>query len=151
MMTNKQPITKSDICWILIKVAGFWLLYTAIATLYASVVTWFSMSDLVKELPKNSRGSLYSPIKVIFYSAFPPLAGALYLLKSGTAIHHCLMSIPVKSRNLDAPFPDTEQDQDKNEAFKAWLADHPDFASRHPSDQMALFRDFQRQNPDSTT
>jgi hypothetical protein len=147
----QKPVSKSDICWILVKVAGVWLIYTAIAALYASAVTWFSMSDLIEKIPNKQRGSVYAPMKVLIYSAFLPFALGLYLLNSGRTIHRILMSIPIGSRDHDDKnaLAGTTLVGDEAEAFKNWLTEHPEMSKRESIDQIALFRDAQRKSTGS--
>ena len=150
-MNMKQAATKSDICWVLVKFAGVWLIYTAIAALYASAVTWYSMSDLIEKIPIKQRGSVFAPMKVLIFSAGLPFALGLYLINSGRTIHRILISIPVGGRDHDDDnaFAGTTLVDEEKEAFMTWLDENPEMNTREAIDQIALFRDAQRKKTSS--
>jgi hypothetical protein len=85
------PITKSDLCWVIIKTAGLYMLYTAMAGFIGAYVGWVS----VKENFGSSRGVSLKPLKTIVWVSLVPLAVGTYLVVSGRTIHRCLMSVPV--------------------------------------------------------
>lgn len=144
----KKPLTKSDLCWVLVKLAGVWLAYTGIASIYASAITWFAMGDLIESIPSARRAPVYAPMKVLLYSSLLPLGLGIYLLKSGTMVYRWLMAIPVGARGHGSSdtFLGTSLAGDEVETFKTWLKENPEMAGRETIDQIALFRDAQRKN-----
>jgi hypothetical protein len=147
----KKPLTKSDLCWVLVKLAGVWLVYTGIASICGSTIIWFSMGDLIESIPSARRGPVYSPMKVLLYSSLMPLGLGIYLLKSGTMVYRWLMAIPVGARDHEScdSFLGTSLAGDEIETFKAWVKENPEMAGRETIDQIALFRDAQRKGTGS--
>lgn len=108
-------ITKSDLCWVLVRAAGVYLLYTAASILF---------------------GFLFTDLRIDPINFYPPLGLGLYLLFSGKAIHACLMALPDGSQRAGTDLEGAEL-----EAFQLWLQRHPEFSTRSPEERMALFQD----------
>jgi hypothetical protein len=137
-----RPITKSDLCWVLIKGVGLYFIYTALAAFFGAYVGWVSVKDNFG----SGRSATLKPLKAIVWVSLVPLAVGSYLVVSGRTIHRCLMSVPPGSSEAggaDAD-PATGFSESEMKAFTAWLQQHPEFQSRALTDQVALFRDAQR-------
>lgn len=137
-----RPITKSDLCWVIIKAFGLYLTYAAVAGLFGAYVGWVSVKDNLG----SSRGALLRPFMTMAWVSVVPLAVGIYLLVSGRTIHRCLMSVPAEDGGAgdEGIDPATGLSDSEMKAFAAWLERHPEFRSRARLDQVALFRDAQR-------
>jgi hypothetical protein len=137
-----RPITKSDLCWVIIKSAGVYMIYTALAGFFGAYVGWMS----VKDIYGSSRIASLRPLKTMVWVSLVPLALGTYLVVSGRTIHRCLMSVPSGwgGAARDGLDPETGFSDSEQKAFEAWLEQHPEIRSRALSDQIALFRDAQR-------
>jgi hypothetical protein len=137
-----RPITKSDLCWVIIKAVGVYFIYTALAGFFGAYVGWAS----VKDNSGSGRSATLKPLKTMVWISLVPLVVGTYLVISGRTIHRCLMSVPAGSGEAErgGDDPATGFSEWKMKAFTAWLQQHPEFQSRAMADQVALFRDAQR-------
>ena len=137
-----RPITKSDLCWVIIKAIGLYMIYAAMAGFFGAYVGWVSVKDNLG----SSRGASLKPLKTMVWVSMVPLAVGTYLLVSGRTIHRCLMSVPpgVGDAGRGGIDPVTGFSESELKAFAAWIERHPEFRSRALTDQVALFRDAQR-------
>jgi hypothetical protein len=138
-----HPITKSGLCWVLVKLAGVYLVYTALTTVVSALIGWVSVREALEQLPPIRRSSASTPIWSIGFSSFLPLSLGIYMLTSGNSIYRCLMSIPLGSDGCfggekihAAGLTELELVE-----FEAWIKDNPEVSDRDPIDQLALFRD----------
>lgn len=139
-----SSLTKSDLCWVLVKLAGAYFVYLALSGLFTAFISWSSVRESLEMLPSARRAPVHAPIKLMIAASLLPLAIGTYLLKSGELLYQCLMSVPVfqpadrKSRELA---PGIVLDDHEIDAFHTWLEQNPQFQSRPLVDQVALFRD----------
>ena len=137
-----RPITKSDLCWVIIKAIGLYMIYMAMVGLFGAYLGWVSVKDNFG----SSRGASLKPLKTTVWISMVPLAVGSYLLVSGRTIHRCLMSVPpgVGEAGRGGIDPATGFSESEMKAFTAWVERHPELRSRALPDQIALFRDAQR-------
>ena len=137
-----RTITKSDLCWVIIKATGLSMTFSAMAGLFGAYVGWVAVKDDLRPI----RGASMNPLKTMVFVSVVPLAVGIYLLKSGRTIHRCLMSVPaeVSEAGHGSIDPATGLSESELKAFAEWLERHPEFRSRAQLDQVALFRDAQR-------
>lgn len=141
-------ITKSDLCWVLVRAAGIYLIYTALATTFGLIVGMMTVRDATKKIrDAELRSSPTTTSMGLFLgSAVLPFSFGVYLLRSGRTIHACLMAAPDLAI---AYIPGANRlglglEAAELEVFQSWLQLHPELASRSPEDKVALFRDSQK-------
>ena len=147
MSKKKNPITKSDLCWIIVKLFGFLLVFFSIYSLIVRFSAWVMVDDSLSRSVEINGGWLFG----VIFGYFLPLAIGIYLLTSGRILYDCLMSVPATSQPISASVSDSESEgirpsgltQTEQEAFDKWLEANPAMQKRDPSDQLALFRDAQ--------
>ena len=138
-------LTKNDLCWVLVKLVGAFLVYSGVAAIYASIVSWWSLSEMFEGLPKRGQGAVWAPVKTLLFGSFLPLALGLRLLSSGTTLHGLLMRVPAGFVGKEVEITSgVELRTKENEAFKRWLKNNPEMEKRAAADRMALFRDAQK-------
>lgn len=139
-----SPLTKSDLCWVLVKLAGAYFGYLGLSGFFAAFISWSAVRESLEMLSGPRKSSVYAPIKAIIAGALLPLAIGAYLLKSGALLYQCLMSVPIfqpSDRKCRELAPGIVLDNHEIEAFHTWLEQHPEFQNRPLVDQIALFRD----------
>ncbi len=139
-----SPLTKSDLCWVLVKLAGAYLIYLGLSGLFSAFISWNSLKENLDLLSSSRRGSLLAPIKLMVAGSLLPLAVGAYLLKSGMLLYQALMSVPIPQPgegNGRELAPGIVLDDHEIEAFHSWLEKNPGFQERPLVDQIALFRD----------
>jgi hypothetical protein len=137
-----RPITKSDLCWALIKAAGLYFIYTALAAFFGAYVGWVSVKDNLG----SGRSAALKPLKTMVWVSLVPLAVGTYLVVSGRTIHRCMMSVPPGGSGAEGADADhaTGFSGSEMKAFTEWLEQHPELRARALTDQVAMFRDAQR-------
>lgn len=150
-MTTNNPLTKNDLCWVLVKLFGAVLLYFGISSLYSMVVTWWALSDMYENLSKSGAMAAFSPLKILFWGALFPLVIGVRLLVSGSTLHGWLMRVPIgmrgrsaKMRTDEVSLAEVRLTAIELEEFKVWLEKNPEVMKRDEVDQLALFRDAQK-------
>lgn len=149
---EKEPLTKSDLCWVLVKLCGAVLVYQALAGMVAAMVTWSSLFETAEGLPRKLRGSVMAPVKVLFWSVLLPLILGIRLLMSGRTLHGWLMMVPFVGgveRGEGKPVGgDSLAEQrltaEEYEKYQRWLTENDEVSRRDEHDQLALFRDAQK-------
>ena len=154
-----SPLTKSDLCWVLVKLIGASFLYAGFAIIFSAALNWQSIKQDFELASAARKASMLVPIKLAIAGSLLPLAVGTYLMKSGGLLYHCLMSVPTfqpmvtkdqspakKRRELA---PGIVLDDHEIEAFHTWLDQHPEFQNRPLVDQIALFRDAWGKGPKS--
>ncbi len=141
-------ITKSDLCWVLVRAAGLYLIYAAFSAAFALLLVQLATEDSAEYLQYSARshGMSFMQKFGLTMSIALPLSLGLYLVLSGRSVHRCLMSLP-PGMGPRLPRPDKNWmglNEADLEAFEAWIQQHPDLASRSPEDKVALFRDSQK-------
>jgi hypothetical protein len=144
-------ISKSDLCWVLVRAAGLYLIYAAFSGAFTLLLTAVAASDAARDLPhsiQHEESSLLHKLGVTL-SILLPLAFGLYLVLAGRSVHRCLMSSPP---GMGPPLPKRGQTwmglgEADLEAYESWLEQHPDLAPRSPEDKVAIFRDSQKSGP----
>jgi hypothetical protein len=147
-MKEGGSLTKEDLCWVVVKVAGAFLVYQAVATIYGAVVAWWSLRDSLEGLSEQARETAIRPLKILWYSSLLPGAVGLRLLVSGSTLHRVLMAVPLGLKRTRPPsggsLAERRLSGDELIGFQKWLKDHPEFQERDEIDQLALFRDAQK-------
>lgn len=145
-----SPLTKSELCWIIVRLAGVSFIYGGVSVLFGAALTWQSFKQDFELASTSRKVSMLKPIKTAVASSLLPLGIGVYLLKYGELLHRCLMFVPGlqptdrKNRELA---PGIVLANDEIEAFHTWLEQHPEFKNRPLVDQIALFRDAQGSGP----
>ena len=145
-----SPLTKSDLCWVLVKLIGAYFVYLGLSGFFTAFISWSIVRETVEMLSGSRRSSAYAPIKAIIAGSLLPLAIGAYLLNSGALLYQCLMSVPIfqpSDRKRRELAPGIVLDNQEIEAFHTWLEQHPEFQNRPLVDQIALFRDAQGSGP----
>ena len=149
---EKEPLTKSDLCWVLVKLSGAVLLYQGLAGLFAGAITWVSLHETAESLPPKLRGQVMAPVSVLFWSVLLPLIIGIRLLMSGRTLHGWLMMVPFLS-GLDSgkgkpvggeSLAEQRLTVEEYEKYRTWLDGNDEVARRDEFDQLALFRDAQK-------
>lgn len=142
-------LTKSDLCWVLIKGAGVLMLIRTL--LY---VIGFGLGG-------GFGGPLSAPATTLLISSAILIAVAIYLIKGGRLVHQILMSVPPEpsgssidatesktnvrtSVAKDPEDPNTTLTATESKDFADWIKANSQYETRSLMDQIALFRDFQR-------
>lgn len=139
-----SPLTKSDLCWVLVKLIGASFLYAGFTIIFSAALSWQSIKQDFELAGSTRKASMLVPIKLAIAGSLLPLAVGAYLLKSGELLYQCLMSVPSfqpATRKRREIAPGIVLDDDEIEAFHTWLEQHPEFQNRPLVDQVALFRD----------
>lgn len=149
IMKEGGLLTKEDLCWVLVKAAGAFLVYQALAVIYGAVVAWWTLRESLEGLPEQARETAVRPLKVLWYSSLLPGAVGIRLLLSGSTLHRLLMAVPLGlKRNRmgsdDHSLAARRLSEDELSSFQKWLSHHPEFQERDEIDQLALFRDAQK-------
>lgn len=147
-----SPLTKSDLCWVLVKLIGASFLYAGFSVIFSAALSWQSIKQDFELANRTRKASMLAPIKLAVASSLLPLAVGTYLLKSGGLLYQCLMSVPSlppATRKRRELAPGIVLDNDEIEAFHTWLEQHPEFQNRPLVDQVALFRDDRGKGPKS--
>lgn len=147
-----SPLTKSDLCWVLVKLVGVSFLYGGFSVLFGTALSWQSVKQDFELASSARKASMLVPIKLAVAGSLIPLAVGAYLLKSGELLYQCLMSVPSfppAARNRRELAPGIVLDDREIEAFHSWLKQHPEFQNRPLIDQIALFRDAWGKGPKS--
>jgi hypothetical protein len=131
---EKEPLTKSDLCWVVVKVIGVILVYQAIATLGGALFASIAASE----------GALLFSGFVV--ALFPLLIG-LSLLISGTTLHGWLMMVPLGSATNPMggeSLAEKRLSSEEYEIYLDWLGGNEEAKDRDEFFRLALFRDAQR-------
>ena len=104
------------------------------------------MRDIVGDYPAGLELSVWSPYKILALGSLPALLVGAYCLCSGRLIHRLLMSIPLDCRAAeeDGGIPGINLTGEELEQFKRWVESSSEISKRDKADQLALFRDAQR-------
>jgi len=141
-------ITKSDLCWVIVRAAGLYLIYAAFSGAFTLLLTEVATSEVARHLPRDMRPEGIGFLRKFLMTGYflMPLGVGLYLVLSGKSVHYCLMSLPEGwGERKPKPRPAwLGLEGAELEAFQSWLAQHPELNSRPPEDQVALFRDHRR-------
>ncbi len=142
----KDSLTKSQLCWALIRFLGFYLILQAALTFSGLVAGALMVED---------SSAVFLKLLLLIV---PPVAIGIHLLQSGRMIHGWLMNEPEDEKTQEVartppikrpPDPAEEVDptttltRKESEVFAKWLKEHPEFQARQEPDQIALFRDAQ--------
>lgn len=142
---SSEGVTKSDLCWVLVKFAGAVLTYQGVSALYTMALTWWQLPEFNDEWPKLVQMQLMTPVKIMFLSSLLPLAVGLRLLASGALLHRLLMQIPLGfSADGSRSLVETRLEGDELEAFRNWIKENSELRKRDEIDQLSLFRDAQK-------
>ena len=131
---EKEPFTKNDLCWVIVKLIGVVFLFQAVMTLAGSLLLAFADSE-----------------SEIFFKGFVvslvPLLVGIYLMASGAILHDWLMSVPIGSRKKPVGGDSLAQrrlDAEEYESYLKWLEGNDEVINRDEFDRLALFRDAQK-------
>ena len=161
--SKDKPITKSQLCWVLIRLVGLYFLYSGFAMIIPLLVLLGNPGPTF-----SSFASISVPSVLLF------IIVGYYLVWNGKTIHRCLMmesnveppsehsfasneainnqgvepmmrQVPKASGPKEQVVVDPRTGLTANEttAFAAWIKDNQGFQNRDELDQIALFRDFQ--------
>lgn len=131
---EKVPLTKSDLCWVIVKFVGVFFLFQAVMTLAGSLGLAIKADD----------GEIF--FKGFLASIVPLLIGG-YLLFSGAFLHGWLMAVPLGFRAKPVggdSLAEKRLSADEYESYLKWLEGNEEIARRDEFDQLALFRDAQK-------
>ena len=138
-------MSKSDLCWALVKLLAAVLLYHGVAGLFGGWLAWSSISETIESLDEKGATRATAPIRVLLLGSLFPLLLGIYLAVSGRLAHRLLMSVPLGRDQHDQPseIPGIGLTGHELEQFKRWLETNPKMSQRARVDQVALFRDAQ--------
>jgi len=152
-----NPISKDQLCWVLVRLIGVFFLYQTGAGAFALFSMFSMMGNLGSVNPGSPFGSgsgVLGPLFLVtaFYGAM-----AFYGLLGGETLHRLLMSESPShpdetSRRKDhrpaVPIepvdPVTTLTEGETARFREWLSENPEHTGRLKEDQIALFRDAQQ-------
>ena len=137
-------ITKSDLCWVLVRAAGVYFIYSGVAAAVGVIIGLMSVRESTKSIrnPEIRSSATYTSTGLFLGSSALPLAVGFYLLSSGRSVHRCLMAVPdLNGRSPGSPRKWMGMEGAELDAFHIWLRRHPEFKSLPPEDQVARFRD----------
>jgi len=161
------PLTKAQLCWVLIRLVGVYLLVQTIVALGALVSAALALAAIFGSTTAGSTASLWSSASQGGGTAgllLSPiisflLQGALglYLLFRGSTVHRLMMATSApwdfgatprrpKMKPVDPDDvvdPATTLSRRETREFATWLETHPEHGARSQTDQIALFRDAQ--------
>ena len=153
---NNSPITKSDLCWVLIKLIGITLIYSAVYAIILGIGIWWEAGARGRLDGYGSYSEGIPFFETLSLTTLATLVIGIYLLTSGRFVFRILMSVPSEPKvftpsqpSQTTPKPKTEPvnsmglTEREQQAFDKWLEANPDMQNRNPSDQLALFRDAQ--------
>ena len=146
-----SPLSKSDLCWVLVRLAGVYFVYLGLSGLFTAFISWATIREL-DLLTSAQLAPANASINGLIARSLLPLAIGAYLLKSGELLYRCLMFVPVfqpAARNSRELAPGIVLANHEIEAFHTWLEQHPEFQNRPLVDQIALFRDDWGKGPKS--
>ncbi len=147
-----SPLSKSDLCWVLVRLVGVSFIYAGFSVLFGAALTWQSFKQDFELASTSRKVSMLKPIKMAVASSLLPLGIGAYLLKSGELLYRCLMFVPgvqTGDRKRRELAPGIVLANHEIEAFHTWLEQHPEFQNRPLVDQIALFRDDWGKRPKS--
>ena len=130
---TSPPFSKSDLCWVIVRVFGAGLILYALGNLITALAGWRIAMDTVA-----AKGF---PLKQAMLLVLAPLILGLYFLRSGNLLFHCLMFVP--SGSPGASVGASGLSGEEQQSFERWLEENPDLEKRDLTDQIALFRDAQ--------
>ena len=127
------PLSKSDLCWVVVRVFGAGLVLYGLGNLITAIAGWWIAMDTM--------AARDFPWEQVMLLVLAPLILGLYFLRSGSLFFRCLMFIPLESPepNVDASGLTSEE----RRSFENWIKENPDLKERGLTDQIALFRDAQ--------
>lgn len=137
---KKEPLTKNDLCWVLVKLLGAVLVYQAVAGVYAAVVMWMSFDEGVGEVA-------FMTARVLFWSILLPAIFGISLLISGRFLHGWLMMVPLEATGKPVggdSLAERRLAKEEFEKYQEWLEANPEMMKRDEVDRLALFRDAQK-------
>lgn len=143
-----KGITKSELCWVLVKLMGVVLLTWNLASLYEAIVAVWVMEEAFGGIA--GQVPLWAPVKVILVTMLLPIGLGIYLLASGRIVHTILMSVPLTVQfeqekvSKEELIPGINLAGEELKDFKAWIEKNPGLSKRDRADQVALFRDAQK-------
>ena len=152
IISMSHPITKSDICWIIVKFMGLILVYQTCVLIYTAILGEIVYQEALEALKGSTRDLPPSPARIALFRILIILPLGLYLLTAGRAIHRLLMKVPthvVRTESVGKAQDITPSEiigisKAELEQFKAWLANNPAVKKQDVEDQVALFRDAQK-------
>ncbi|MDF1656294.1 MAG: hypothetical protein P1U58_01710 [Verrucomicrobiales bacterium] len=156
-----HPLTKSQLCWVLLRLCGVSMLYQAVVKLISIIVANSSAPSLKADS---------AVVTLVFLLGITCLIG-FYLLFYGRALHRIIMREPspilesdetpygqpvrmmrkgswmAANRKKEEPEdPQTTLTEQETKDFAAWLNENDAIQNRPLTDQIALFRDFQKKS-----
>jgi len=158
---NEERLTKSDLCWVLVKLAGAVLVLYAVFVLYGAMVMYLAM-----DVPLGN-----SPTKLVFLTILMPLGLGIHLLVSGWTLHGLLMAVPnaggekmeatnvggksekprerpttkpKKRSTRELSLAQRRLSEEEFEKYQKWVEGNPEVMRRNEVDRLALFRDAQK-------
>ena len=141
-------ITKSDLCWVLVRTAGVYFIYSGIAAAFGVIIGLMAVRESTKRIrdPEIRSSATTTSVGLFLGSSVLPLAVGIYLLSSGRSVHRCLMTVPdlVPGTNPGGERKWMGLAGAELTAFYNWLGQNPELKSLPPEDQVARFRDSQR-------
>lgn len=157
---QNRGITKNQLCWVIIRGFGIYLLVTNAISLVMMIILLvvfvFVNPDLIS-LPVTLPVVLVNLLSIAF---------GYHLLKQGRWLHRILnyepsdlhrQSLSVvdraaqtatqpKVKTKERVDPETQLTAREEQQFREWLSANPEMVARSEIDQLALFRDFLRDN-----
>ena len=151
-------LTKSDLLWVIVKLIGAYLVYSALAIIWAAFIAKITVDDVFSRVLSKGVENGSTVMTMIASNAVFPLIVGTYLLVSGKLLHRCLMSVPtVQVRKAQSSrveetalteeivperrIPGISLTGDDLDRFEEWLQRNPSMSKRAVADQVALFRD----------
>lgn len=128
-----QPFSKSDLCWVVVKVFGAVLVLYSLGNLITAIVGWWISIDTF--------AAKDFPIGQVMLLVFAPLVFGVYFLRSGTVLYNCLMSVPLDW--VGSGIGSMGLSEGERQSFEKWIGMNPHLKERDLIDQIALFRDAQ--------
>jgi len=153
----ENSLTKDQLCWVLIRILGVYLIFQSIIAFVTLAATFVSVGNMSNSIPGIESGDWMGYLVTPGLLTVTLAILGIYLLRSGKAIHDLLMQEPATSflprkrpqpkiepDPMDEVDPDTTLTRRETEAFLKWIESHPEFQKRSRVDQVALFRDAQK-------
>jgi hypothetical protein len=150
----ESPLTKSQLCWVVIRGVGVYLLVQAIVSLSVAILSAMAIG-IASSAAGLGSGTLGLALPLLFSAFVSGLVG-YYLLLRGASVHRLMMTVSAPSSGENsAPTPRRPVDPDEivdpattlsqreSREFAAWLEAHPELRERSETDRIALFRDAQ--------
>ena len=136
----ERPLSKDQLCWIIVRVIGLLFLYGGMSSLVSLFAPWLLFGSDVK---MSSRIS-----DALFLEGLVLLCLAFYFLRRGIWIHRLLMfeyalpeaTIVLQRAPLDV---ETGMTEEELELFREWRDANPSVNYLKIEKQVARYRDFQ--------